>query len=283
VQALTALELDPRLAAHLEARLGTRVKVVHGDGTQMPFEPRSFTTVTCFTMLHHIPSSALQDQLFREAFRVLRPGGMFAGADSVTSLGFRLLHWRDTMVIVDPTTLSARLVNAGFSDVDIAVLPGKAFRFRARKRLHHDAATAATASHRPEPRLVQDSSAPGGSLGDLDFAAHVLHADIDPALGPRHLYVTAKMAELVAIHRPGDVKGGRSADGARQIFADALEIALVSDGDMRACQDPASVGSDGDTTEDVGEDEHSIGACGLDPHATSSQLTDCYGHMRRSP
>ena len=130
---LTALELDPKLAAHLEARLGARVKVVHGDGTQMPFEPHSFTAVACFTMLHHIPSRALQDQLFREAFRVLRPGGTFAGADSVTSLGFRLLHWRDTMVIVDPTTVSARLADAGFSDVAIAVLPGKAFRFRARK------------------------------------------------------------------------------------------------------------------------------------------------------
>jgi SAM-dependent methyltransferase len=130
---LTALELDPKLAAHLEATLGTRVRIVHGDGTQMPFEPHSFTTVACFTMLHHIPSGALQDQLFREAFRVLRPGGTFAGADSVTSLGFRLLHLRDTMVMVDPTTLSARLANAGFSDVDIAVLPGKSFRFRARK------------------------------------------------------------------------------------------------------------------------------------------------------
>jgi hypothetical protein len=59
-----------------------------------------------------------------------------AKGDAVAALlqgGFHLLHVRGTMMIVDPTTLSAHLADAGFSDVDIAVLPRNAFRFRARK------------------------------------------------------------------------------------------------------------------------------------------------------
>ncbi|WP_437813920.1 class I SAM-dependent methyltransferase [Sorangium sp. So ce1078] len=133
VRSLTALELDDELAGRLRDATGDRVRVVRGDGTQMPFEAASFTAVTCFTMLHHIPSAALQDRLFAEARRVLRPGGVFAGADSLPSLGFRLLHVRDTMVPVDPSTLPRRLAAAGFHDIEVATSPGRALKFRARR------------------------------------------------------------------------------------------------------------------------------------------------------
>jgi SAM-dependent methyltransferase len=130
---LTALEIDPALAGRLTRRLGDRVRVVHGDGAAMPFADASFSAVACFTMLHHVPSPALQDRLFAEASRVLRPGGTFAGADSMTSLGFRLLHVFDTMVLVDPADLPRRLGAAGFVDIAVEAEPGRAFRFRARR------------------------------------------------------------------------------------------------------------------------------------------------------
>jgi SAM-dependent methyltransferase len=130
---LTALELDAALAERLERRLRGRARVVRGDGAAMPFEGGTFSAVACFTMLHHVPSPALQDRLFAEARRVLRPGGVFAGSDSVASPGFRLLHVSDTMVLVDPNTLPARLSAAGFVDVAVETLPRRAFRFRARK------------------------------------------------------------------------------------------------------------------------------------------------------
>jgi SAM-dependent methyltransferase len=69
----------------------------------------------CFTMLHHVPSKALQDKLFTEVCRVLRPGGVFAGFDSQLSLRFRFLHLGDTMVVVDPKTFPDRLRAAGFT------------------------------------------------------------------------------------------------------------------------------------------------------------------------
>ncbi len=76
---LTALESDPALAARLRAELGS-VRVVNGDATSMAFGAGSFSAVVCFTMLHHLPGPAAQDRLFAEAARVLRPGGVFAGA-----------------------------------------------------------------------------------------------------------------------------------------------------------------------------------------------------------
>jgi len=105
---------------------------VEGDGGAMPFPDGRFSAVVCFTMLHHVPSATQQDALMREAARVLRPGGVFAGSDSRLSLLFRLLHVADTMVVVDPETLPARLVTAGFVDPVVDLAP-RALRFRAHR------------------------------------------------------------------------------------------------------------------------------------------------------
>jgi ubiquinone/menaquinone biosynthesis C-methylase UbiE len=84
-------------------------------------------------MLHHVSSVAKQDRLLREVARVLRPGGVFAGTDSLYSRSFRLLHLFDTMVVVDPVTFPARLRAAGFSEVHVDVMEPYAFQVRARK------------------------------------------------------------------------------------------------------------------------------------------------------
>jgi SAM-dependent methyltransferase len=127
---VTALEVDRDSVGYLTDRFGGRVDVVHGDGARMPLPDNGFSAATCFTMLHHVPSPQLQDRLFAEARRVLRPGGVFAGMDSLPSLRFRLLHLGDTMVTVDPETLPDRLRAAGFTDVEVTVGTNR-FRFRA--------------------------------------------------------------------------------------------------------------------------------------------------------
>jgi SAM-dependent methyltransferase len=129
---LTALEVDADAAAALRARLGGGIQVVHGDGSAMPFDDGSFSGVVSFTMLHHVPTPALQDRLLAEARRVLRPGGVFAGFDGVGSFLFRLIHLGDTYNPVHPDTFGRRLEAAGFADV--AVERGRArFRFRAKR------------------------------------------------------------------------------------------------------------------------------------------------------
>jgi SAM-dependent methyltransferase len=131
---LTALEVDAAAAASLQTRLdGTGVRVVHGDGAAMPFADGSFSGVVAFTMLHHVPSAALQDRLLAEARRVLRPGGVFVGFDGVGSFLFRLIHLGDTYTPVNPDTFRVRLKAAGFAEV--AVERGWArFRFRAARK-----------------------------------------------------------------------------------------------------------------------------------------------------
>lgn len=83
-------------------------------------------------MLHHVPTAALQDQLFAEAFRLLRPGGVFAGSDGVPSLAFRLIHVADTYNPIAPKDLPGRLRAAGFTDIDTDVKRGRQ-RWRATK------------------------------------------------------------------------------------------------------------------------------------------------------
>lgn len=133
VEQLTAIELDRDLASRLRARLGrSNVDVVTGDATAMPFPDAHFSGGVSFTMLHHVPSPQLQDKLLREVWRVLQPGGIFVGCDSLQSLFMRLIHIGDTLVPIDPDKFGARLQTAGFQVLDIEKRAG-VFRFQARK------------------------------------------------------------------------------------------------------------------------------------------------------
>ena len=130
---LTTIEIDRRLAESLASRLnGSNVEVVKGDATEMPFANVQFSSSVCFTMLHHVHTPALQDQLLREVWRVLRPGGAFVGTDSLSSLFMRLIHIRDTFVPIVPGTLGDRLQAAGFQVMEIEK-NSEAFRFHARR------------------------------------------------------------------------------------------------------------------------------------------------------
>lgn len=131
VPRLTALEIDEKLARALDARLrGANVEVVRGDATAMEFPDSKFTGAVSFTMLHHVATPALQDKLLREVRRVLAPGAVFAGTDSLMSWGMHLIHIFDTLTPVDPKTFGARLEAAGFENVLVETNP-YAFKFRA--------------------------------------------------------------------------------------------------------------------------------------------------------
>jgi len=87
-------------------------------------------------MLHHVPSPELQDRLFAEVCRVLRPGGILIGTDSMDSDAVRQGHVDDVFVLVDPATLGLRLEAAGFVDVSVERASdawGERVRFHARK------------------------------------------------------------------------------------------------------------------------------------------------------
>jgi SAM-dependent methyltransferase len=122
-ESVTALEADPLLARRLRDRLGPSVEVVTGDARDIPFAAATFSAVVCFTMLHHLPCPRAQDTLFAQARRVLVPGGVFAGTDSLASLRFRLIHLGDVCTPVDPAALPGRLAEAGFTRISVVAEP----------------------------------------------------------------------------------------------------------------------------------------------------------------
>jgi ubiquinone/menaquinone biosynthesis C-methylase UbiE len=130
---LTAVEQDEGYCARLRAKLGGQVAVVHGDATSLPFEDARFSAALCFTMLHHVPSRERQDRALAEVARVLRPGGWFAGTDSVgTGAMFKLIHLGDTLVTIDPAQMPSRLTAAGLATPRVDRIE-RSFRFRACK------------------------------------------------------------------------------------------------------------------------------------------------------
>jgi SAM-dependent methyltransferase len=98
----------------------------------MPFLDCRFSASVSFTMLHHVPSRELQDKLFREVWRVLEPGGVFVGSDSLQSWLMRVIHIGDTLVPVDPHTVGMRLEAAGFEVLEVE-RNSQVFRFYARR------------------------------------------------------------------------------------------------------------------------------------------------------
>jgi SAM-dependent methyltransferase len=122
VDHLTAVELDPDLAASLETRLaGTNVEVVLGDATSLPFPDDHFSGAASFHMLHHIEPDEAQKAVLAELARVLRPGATLVAADGIENEGTRAFHADDVYNPIDPDELADWLGQAGFSAVEIAV------------------------------------------------------------------------------------------------------------------------------------------------------------------
>jgi ubiquinone/menaquinone biosynthesis C-methylase UbiE len=125
VPRLTSVEIDDELAAMLRERFAQvpSVEIVNGDATSLAFGDGRFTGAASFTMLHHVPTNELQDRLFSEVARVLRPGAPLVASDSLGSDDLAAHHSDDTYNPVDPDTLPDRLVSAGFEGIDVRTNP----------------------------------------------------------------------------------------------------------------------------------------------------------------
>jgi len=131
VPRLSVLEIDAGYCGQLRAKLGDTVTVTQGDASRLPYPTARFSSVVCFTMLHHVDPPELQDRVFAEVARVLRPHGIFAGTDSLgVGRTFKLIHLGDTLALIDPVQLPRRLQAAGLTDPRVD-LRGRSMRFRA--------------------------------------------------------------------------------------------------------------------------------------------------------
>jgi SAM-dependent methyltransferase len=125
VSRLTSVEIDDELAAMLTSRFDgvPSVEIVCADATQLSYAEGRFSGAACFTMLHHVPTAQLQDRLFAEIARMLRPGAPLVASDSVASDELAAHHEGDTYNPVDPVSLPDRLAAAGFERVDVRTNP----------------------------------------------------------------------------------------------------------------------------------------------------------------
>lgn len=122
VRRLVALEIDEEAAARLAVQHdGSNVEVTVGDAAAMTFGDASFDSVGTFTMLHHVPTAAAQDQILAETLRVLRPGGVLIGSDSLASNDLHAFHDGDTYNPVEPAAFLTRLQTTGFTEITLRV------------------------------------------------------------------------------------------------------------------------------------------------------------------
>jgi SAM-dependent methyltransferase len=122
VRRLVAVELEPDAAQALAERFArTNVEVVNQDATALTFADNSFDSAGSFTMLHHLPTAALQNQLLAELLRVLRPGGVLIGSDSLASVELHHFHEGDVYNPIEPAVLLTRLQTLGYERITIGV------------------------------------------------------------------------------------------------------------------------------------------------------------------
>ncbi len=119
---LVAVEADRPTAESLAERFaGSNVEVVPGDATELRFPDGSFDSAGCFTMLHHVPTAAAQNRLLAEVLRVLRPGGVLIGSDSLATDALHRFHEGDTYNPVEPAAFLVRMQTLGFEDITVRV------------------------------------------------------------------------------------------------------------------------------------------------------------------
>jgi ubiquinone/menaquinone biosynthesis C-methylase UbiE len=125
---LTAVEIEPPAAELLVAKYaGTNVEIVVGDASALEFADASFDSAGTFTMLHHVPTFELQNKVLAEIFRVLRPGGVLIGSDSLPSDGLHHFHEADTYNPIEPSAFLTRLQMLGFRKITLIVDHGLMF------------------------------------------------------------------------------------------------------------------------------------------------------------
>jgi ubiquinone/menaquinone biosynthesis C-methylase UbiE len=128
---VTSLDYDHnstlKLKLHHDSLLGGAVR---GDASHLPFACDTFSSVLAILVLHHLKSTELQDQMFAEVFRVLRPGGIFVAFEITDGWIHQVAHIRSTFTPVPPASVLPRLTAAGFSNISLELRKG-AFRLTA--------------------------------------------------------------------------------------------------------------------------------------------------------
>ena len=73
---LIGLDVDPKILKIARNKLSDRIEFIESSATKLPFPDNSLDVVTSTLMIHHLKSYE-KDQMIKEIYRILKPGGRF--------------------------------------------------------------------------------------------------------------------------------------------------------------------------------------------------------------
>lgn len=117
---LCGIDLSEKMLAVAKSKLPEQVKLILGDSESLPFSDNAFDVVYCNDSFHHYPAP---QNVLREVYRVLKPGGTFLMGDCCQPLvgraimNFYMRHSKEGDVKIYSEAEMVSMLSERFRDV----------------------------------------------------------------------------------------------------------------------------------------------------------------------
>ena len=114
------IDLSEKMLAVAKSKLPEQVKLILGDSESLPFSDNAFDVVYCNDSFHHYPAP---QNVLREVYRVLKPGGTFLMGDCWQALvgraimNFYMRHSKEGDVKIYSEAEMVSMLSERFRDV----------------------------------------------------------------------------------------------------------------------------------------------------------------------